>query len=283
MKRWIKRAATLLFFIGIIVLAFSLYDLPVDDYTVTFVDVGQSDCAIISGRSTNILVDAGGEKDARDVRIALDRLKVKKLDMAIISHFDSDHISGLSRIIGDYEIKKVIAPKTEKKYLPKSTGFNMLKSALKENNLSVTYVSSGDIFSFKGIKINVLSPETEYGDSNEDSAVVKIKCGEKSVLFTGDITSEVEKNLIRNDIDLTADILKVSHHGSYSVTSEEFLEAVNPSYSVVSVSKYNNYNLPNVETMKRLYGYGCEIFRTDEMGSITFKINGKDIEPFVEK
>ncbi len=283
MIRWIKRGALILFLIGIIILSFVLHNLPDDEYTVTFIDVGQSDCALINGNGTNILVDAGNEKDARDVRITLDRLNVKKLDMVVISHFDSDHIGGMSRIINDYKISKIIAPKTKEEYLPKSTSFDLLKSALKKHNLPITYVKSGDVFSFKGIVADVLSPNTEYGTSNEDCAVVKVKCGVRSILFTGDISKKVEKRLLGDKVNLKADILKVSHHGSYTATSQKFLESVNPSYSVVSVSKYNNYNLPNVETMNRLYGYGCEVFRTDEMGSITFKINGNDIKVSVEK
>ncbi len=283
MIRWFKRGALILFLIGIIILSFILHNLPVDEYTVTFIDVGQSDCALINGNGTSILVDAGNEKDARNVRITLDRLNVKKLDMVVISHFDSDHIGGMSRIINDYKISKIIAPKTKKKYLPKSTSFDLLKKALKKHNLPITYVKSGDEFSFKGIFADVLSPNTEYGTSNEDCAVVKVKCGVRSFLFTGDISEKVEKRLLGGKVNLKADILKVSHHGSYTATSQKFLESVNPSYSVVSVSKYNNYNLPNVETMNRLYGYGCEVFRTDEMGSITFKINGNDIKVSVEK
>lgn len=142
-------------------------------------------------------------------------------------------------------------------------------------------VKAGDKLKLNNIELSVLSPNMEYGESNEDSAVVMLNCGKKKLLFTGDISSKVEKNLL--DKNIGADFLKVSHHGSFQATGEEFLNAVNPSYAVVSVSQFNTYNLPNVEVMKRLYGYGCKVFRTDEMGSITFHINGSGVEYECEK
>lgn len=282
MKRKYRIIIYLIFFIGIIILSAFVYKVPDDDYTVTFVDVGQGDSAVIKGKDTSILIDAGTHKDARNIRIALDRMKIKKIDLAVISHLDSDHVSGMSRIINDYQVKKVITSKIAQRYLPESTGLDEFNVAVELKKIPVSMVEAGGRFKFKDIDISVISPSEEYGDSNDDSAVLKVKCGSKTLLFTGDISSKVESKLLERN-DLGADILKVAHHGSYKSTCEEFLNSVNPSYAVVSVSKFNTYNLPNVTVMKRLYGYGCKVYRTDEMGSVTFHINGKDVIVETEK
>lgn len=281
MNRLIKRITFVLFVIGIIITAVIMNTAPADEYTVTYIDVGQGDSAVVSGDNTNILIDAGTDKNARKVKIALDRLKIKTLDLVVLSHLDSDHISGMSELIKSYKVKKVITGKIRKKYLPESPSLDELKVALDLNKIPFNMVKAGDKLKLNNIELSVLSPNMEYGESNEDSAVVMLNCGKKKLLFTGDISSKVEKNLL--DKNIGADFLKVSHHGSFQATGEEFLNAVNPSYAVVSVSQFNTYNLPNVEVMKRLYGYGCKVFRTDEMGSITFHINGSGVEYECEK
>ena len=281
MNRLIKRITFVLFVIGIIITAVIMNTAPADEYTVTYIDVGQGDSAVVSGDNTNILIDAGTDKNARKVKIALDRLKIKTLDLVVLSHLDSDHISGMSELINSFKVKKVITGKIGKKYLPGSPSLDELKVALDLNKIPFNMVKAGDKLKLNNIGLSVLSPNMEYGESNEDSAVVMLNCGRKELLFTGDINSKVEKNLLDKDID--ADFLKVAHHGSFQATSEEFLNAVNPSYAVVSVSQFNTYNLPNVEVMKRLYGYGCKVFRTDEMGSITFHINGNGVKYECEK
>lgn len=282
MKRKIKRIVYILFSIGIIVLAVIIYRTPADEYTVTFIDVGQGDSAVISGSGVNILVDAGTDKDAENIKVALDRLKVTELDLVILSHLDSDHISGMSKLIKCYSIKKIITGKISQSYIPESTSIDDFKASLGLKKIPLSMVKTGDKLKIKNVDVSVLSPGEEYGDSNDDSAVVKLKCGSKALLFTGDISTEVE-NKITGKGTLKADFLKVAHHGSHQATSQKFLDEVNPSFAVVSVSRYNTYNLPNVEVMNRLYGYGCKVFRTDEMGSITFHINGEEVRYESEK
>lgn len=283
MSKKIKRITALIFFVGIIIITFILINLPKDDFTVTFIDVGQGDSALISGRDSNILIDAGTLKNARSVRAVLDRKNVKRLDLVILSHLDSDHISGMSELIGEYEISKIFMPDIKKEYLPSSTSLDELNVAVGNKNIPVYKVKAGNNYSVKEIKVSVLSPSKEYKDSNDDSAVVRIKCGSKHLMFTGDISSKAEADILSNYKDLSADILKVAHHGSRTSTSSEFLEAVNPSFAVVSVSEYNDYNLPNLETMNRLYGFGCKVYRTDETGSVTFHIKGGKIDVETEK
>ncbi len=287
MKSLFSKAARRIFFIVFVILvifvSFSIYFKPADDLTAIFVDAAQGDSAVVKSRESSVLIDSGTRKNARNIKVALARLGVKTIDAAILSHPDYDHISGMARIIQEYDVKRVVMPEINKKYLSDSTALDELRYAVEYKNIPVKKVKAGDKLSLKDIKCEVLSPDKEYGDSNEDSAVVKLSCKGKSLLFTGDISSVVEKDMISAKRDLRADILKVSHHGSAGATSEEFLKAVKPSFSVVSVSKYNSYNLPSLEAMTRLYSQGGEIFRTDEMGSITFHIRNGEISVESEK
>lgn len=282
MRKKLKYGLLSLFFIGIIILAFVIKSAPPAEYTITFIDVGQGDSAVISSGNSNILVDAGTDKDARKIRITLDRLNIKTLDLVILSHLDSDHISGMSDLIGKYKIGKIITGVSPEESGGFSTSLDELKVALDLNNVKLSKAKTGDSFSVGKTKVNVLLSPTEFKDSNDNSLVAEIKCGSKKLLFTGDISAKVEDELIKKN-NLKADILKVAHHGSYYSTKEEFLKAVNPSYAVVSVSEYNNYNHPNVEVMNRLYKRGCKVYRTDEMGNITFYINGKNVNVECEK
>ncbi len=282
MIRKIKFVIGVLFFIGIIILSIYLYSIPADEYTVTFIDVGQGDSAVISGSGANILIDAGPYKDARNVKIALDRLKIKELDLAVVSHLDSDHISGMSDIINNYRVKKIITGETTKRYLPNSSSLSEFMTAVDIKNIPFTMVRAGDKLKVRSVGIDVISPSVEYGNSNEDSAVLMFKCGQKKLLFTGDISTKVEDNISKK-VDLKADILKIAHHGSYYSSGKEFLNRVKPSFAVASLSMYNNFNHPSVEVFNRLRNMNCEVFRTDESGNVTFRINGGDIRYEVEK
>lgn len=270
-------------FILVLIISLVIYFKPADDYIVTFINVGQGDSAVIKGKKSSVLIDAGTDKSAAEVKAELDRLNIKRLDLVALSHYDSDHISGMSKLINDYEIKRIIAPKNDKKYLPDSTSYDEFIIAAENKNIPVKKVKLNDKIKLADMEIDVISPCKEYCESNEDSAVLRIRCGSKRLLFTGDASDKVEKDILINNKDISADILKAGHHGSRTSTSEEFLNAVNPSFAVVSVSKYNTYNLPNIETMKRLYGYGCKVLRTDEMGNITLRINGGKISWETEK
>lgn len=278
-----RRIVLIIFVLLIVFVSFSVCFKPSDDLTAVFVDAAQGDSAVLKSRGGAVLIDAGTRKNARSVKVAVERLGIKTIDTAILSHYDFDHISGMARIILEYDVKRIVMPKVNKKYISDSSALDELRYAVELKNIPVKKVKAGDKLSLNDIACEVLSPAKEYKDSNEDSAVVKLSCKGKSLLFTGDISSAVEKDMISAKRNLRADILKVSHHGSAGATSKEFLNSVKPSYSVLSVSKYNNYNLPSLETMKRLYKDGGEIYRTDETGSITFHIRNGEITVESEK
>lgn len=127
-------------------------------------------------------------------------------------------------------------------------------------------------------KCTIIAPNgTKYDDPNDYSIVIKVEYGKNSFLFTGDAEKISEEEMLSNGLNLKADVLKVGHHASSSSTSQNFLAAVSPKFSVVSVGIDNKYNHPNANTMDRLKKMGIPVYRTDECGTIVATSNGTDI------
>ena len=126
-------------------------------------------------------------------------------------------------------------------------------------------------------KVEILAPLRDYENINDMSIVAKVVYGDTSFMFTGDIEWDAEHDLIDADADLSADVLKVPHHGSDTSSSYVFLRAVMPSYAVISVGKGNAYGHPVEDTLSRLKDVGAEVIRTDELGTIICDSDGHSI------
>lgn len=269
--------------------ASGIYPETEDGLSVSFIDVGQADSIYISCGQYNMLIDAGYDMNAEQVTAFLDRNNVKTLDIVIATHPDSDHIGGMSAIIDNYQIENFCLPQIEEQYITYSDSYTRMLSSLETYDVDITYIDSDVIGADESQKtldnltVDFLSPATEFEDTNDDSVVVKVTYGDVKFLFMGDASSTVEEYLIENNVDVSADVLKVSHHGSRTATSDEFLSAVNPSVAVISSGELNTYNLPNVEILRRLEDFGCKIFRTDLQGTITVTCNNGKITVQSEK
>jgi len=136
-----------------------------------------------------------------------------------------------------------------------------------------TKVPCGQVFVLgEGVELKVIAPKQAAGGGNADSLVMVLESGGKTVLFTGDIGTETEQEIIQEGVLSDCDILKVAHHGSKYSTSEDFLEATTPEIAVISVGKNNFYGHPTEECLVRLENCGCEIYRTDTDGAVILGI-----------
>lgn len=153
-----------------------------------------------------------------------------------------------------------------------------------EKQIPVVVVKKGDIINIeKDLKIRILFPEKKFiaeNMINNNSLVAKLEYKDLKVLFTGDIEEEAEKRLVEMycSNELEANILKVPHHGSKSSSTLKFLENVKPSIALIGVGKNNKFKHPSEEVVERLQLLGIQIYRTDEMGEITIKSDGKNIK-----
>lgn len=249
--------------------------------TVAFIDVGQADAIYINTEQGNMLIDAGCSQDASKVREYLDRYHIKEIDTVIGTHDDWDHIGGMKTVVENYNVKNIYLPKYDEK--DKSDTFSTLYRSINSTDTDVSFVSDGiKLIKSKDLNVKILPP-VDFEEDNDSSLIVKLRYKDCSFLFMGDASSKTEEKLLENNVNVSADVLKVSHHGSRSATTKSFLKAVNPTAAVLSVGEMNTYNLPSLEVVKRLSKLGCKIYRTDLDGTVVMNSDGKSIRVQTEK
>lgn len=250
---------------------------------VHFIDVGQGDSILIRCGGADILIDAGENNKGEAVNAYLDALGVEELALAIGTHPHSDHIGGLDVVLSAHRAETVLLPDLPDEMVPTTRTFEDLLSVIEEEGLTLEAAVPGTTYSFGEGTLEILGPVADYDDLNNYSIVCRFSCGEISFLLTGDMETAAEADLLASGADLSADILKLGHHGSSTSTGEDFLEAVNPSACVIEVGEGNSYNHPHAETMERVEDYGCTVYRTDLDGSIVIATDGVNWAASTEK
>ncbi|HHV12774.1 MAG TPA: MBL fold metallo-hydrolase [Clostridiales bacterium] len=247
--------------------------LPSGVIEVHFIDVGQGDSILIETKDSAMLIDAGENDKGIDVVNYLQLQNIQKLDYLVGTHPHSDHIGGLDDVLNSFPVDKVLLPDVANN----TATFEEVLDTLDKKNLKITKTEVGDQYSFGDATFTILSPASPYDDMNDNSLVIKLNFGKNSFLFTGDAEKPAEIDMLAGAFDLSADVLKIGHHGSESSTSRDFLAAVNPTYAVICVGTNNDYGHPKEETLRRIKEQGVKLYRTDMQGTIVFTSNGKNI------
>lgn len=247
-----------------------------DNLLIHFIDVGQGDSTLIVFPNKEVaLIDAGTIARRKEVVEYIEKQNIKRIDYLIGTHPHEDHIGGLPEIIRNFEIGKV--------YLPNKTNntaiFEELLNEIKNHNLKITEAKAGlNIIDDRDLRFTIMAPSMEYSSINDSSIVTKIVYKDFSTIITGDAEKESESNMVKEGYNLKANILRVGHHGSSTSTTEEFLNKVNPDYAVISLGKDNTYGHPHREIITALESRDIITLRTDILGNIVFKTDGKNIE-----
>lgn len=253
------------------------------EVSVHFIDVGQGDCELIRTKSKNILIDCGEKEYYSTVIDYIKSQNISRLDYIVVTHPHSDHAGGMSYIINEFEVGKVIMPKLQDSLIPTTSTYTRLLTAIDDNGVEVEYAQSGKKYDLDDCEMTILAPVTDYDDLNNYSVTLKFIHGNNSFLLTGDIEEEAEKDILNSGADVSADVLKVAHHGSSTSSKKSFLKAVAPDYAVIEVGSPNSYNHPNSATLERLENLGAEIYRTDLNGNIVFVSDGQSLSVTTEK
>lgn len=238
--------------------------------TVTFLDVGQGDAALVECDGAAMLIDGGAPGQSSKLYSALKRRGITRLDYLVATHPDADHIGGLAGALEAATVGTAYCSVAEHD----TDTFRTFQRKLEEKGVPLAVPEAGDSFPLGGSTVQLLGPLRQSGDTNNSSLVLRLVCGETALLFTGDAEREEEQDLLTAGCDLSATLLKVGHHGSDSSTSYPFLREVMPRYAVLSVGADNPYGHPDENTLSRLRDAGVQVFRTDLQGDITVTGDG---------
>ena len=253
-----------------------------DELQIHIIDVGQAESILIVQDGFTMLVDSGDNFTGDDVVKYIKSLGIDKIDIFLITHFHRDHAGGAHKIISSLDVKKIVCHKFSDLstmqerfwYIDMSISRSIretfgsmsifMESACENNKLKN--------FDVGDAKVYTLSQNNDAVNVNNKSIVFKLVYGDFSMLFMADAESEVEKELLEEDADLSADVLKIGHHGSKTSTTDEFLDNVNPKYAVVSCGNGNDYNHPYGAVTKRFEDKNIPLYRTDELGDIVITV-----------
>lgn len=241
---------------------------------VHFLDVGQGDCTLIRSGEHAMLIDAGNNNKGTQVQAYLQSKGITKLDYMIGTHPDADHVGGLDVIIYKFENDEILLPDVSK---DTRTYEEVIEAAQARSN-RIHHPKAGEQYTLGEASFTIVAPNgSGYESTNDYSIGIRLEHGENSFLFVGDAEEKSEREMIESGLELQSDVYKVSHHGSRTGTTEEFLKAVAPKYAVISAGEGNSYGHPHAEVLNRLRSGGIETFRTDEQGTIVASSDGQTI------
>lgn len=240
---------------------------------VHYIDVGQGSATLLKSGRHAMLIDTGDSDQGTKIQLYLTKQGVENLDYLVLTHPDADHIGGAPVIITKFGIGQLFLSNYEKDN--KTT--QKVRDAMQYKGLTASDCQVGDTYTLGNASFTILAPVKEYADSNNASIVIMVQNGNNRFLFTGDCEAEAEADLIASGADLSADVYLAGHHGSDTASSQAFMDAVSPSYAVISCGEGNSYGHPHAEVLNRFRSMGIQVFRTDEQGSVVAESDGTGI------
>lgn len=243
-------------------------------FEVHYIDVGQADSSLVLCDGHSMLIDGGNAEDSNLIAAYLKKENISSIDYLVCTHAHEDHVGGLSGALSVAEVKNILAPKTESN----TKAYRNFKNKSAAQGLTIHHPITGESFTLGSCDVNIIGPVTENTDNlNNTSIVLKVIYGNTSFLFTGDAEYEEEQDIINTGYGISADVLKVGHHGSDSSTSYLFLREVMPQYAIISVGKDNVYGHPSEKVLSRLRDADTQVFRTDLQGDIVAVSDGNTV------
>lgn len=243
------------------------------ELTVHYMDVGQGDAILIACDGEYMLIDAGDNSKGTAVQNYLTKQGVKTLKYVVGTHPDADHVGGMDVVLYKFDCRTVMMPEVEKD----TATYRDVLDTMKTKGYRNTAPRVGASYTLGDAEFVIVGPAKKYEDTNNNSIVIRLTHGDNSFLFAGDMEEEAEADILDGKVSVEADVLKVGHHGSRSSSSEPFLDAVAPSYAVISCGEDNSYGHPHAQTMNTFRRMGIKVFRTDEQGTVTASSDGSQI------
>ena len=270
----LKRKKSLVYkiIIAIISLTFLINNGIIVNNEVSILDVGQGDSSLIRLKNKNILIDTGGNINydiSKNILIPYFKsVGIKKIDYLVLTHGDYDHMGEAINLVENFKVEKVIF---------NCGSYNDLENELIEvlDKKKIKYYSCIKELNIDNNKLHFLQTK-EYDNENENSNVIYTELNGYKFMFMGDAGVGKEKDILEKYNVSKIDVLKIGHHGSKTSSDKNFIDEMNPKYSVISVGKNNRYGHPNKEVLNNLDN--SKIYRTDQDGSIMFKIKNNKLK-----
>ena len=290
-KQFWKKINTAIF-LGLILLALVLWQLPDKKLHLVVCDVGQGDAILVSWQSYQMLVDGGPDQSVLSCLSEKMPFWDRNLEVVVLTHPDSDHVTGLIEVLKRYRVDNLIAGDVAKD----SAEFWEFHGLVMDKGIKVRSLHQGDNLRIGPVKLNVLWPESSTQqlvwkkdrtdlqvlgaqvfpkDINETSLVLLANYGDFDFLLAGDIGEKTERHLLKKEGLNQVEVLKVAHHGSKFSSSQDFLKAVSPEMAVISVGK-NWFGHPTREVLEKLEQIKVKIIRTDQQGTVEIVSDGRD-------
>ena len=246
--------------------------------TIKFIDVGQGEAILIALPEKTMLIDAGPTGSAPKIAQVLQELGRDKIDYLVATHPDEDHIGGMADVISNTQIGTIYAPNKTNN----TATYRKFLTAIQNNNLQITLAEAGTIIDqTDSYKLEILWPKKDanFPETNDYSIIIKLTVGNKTFLFTGDAPT----NAILNSNPGHIDVLKLSHHGSRTGTTEVLIHKLSPTYAVLSYAVDNSYGHPMQSVLNALHKHSVEVWGTGANGTITITCDGTTIDISSEK
>ncbi|WLD94017.1 ComEC/Rec2 family competence protein [Alkalihalobacillus sp. AL-G] len=246
-----------------------------------FLDVGQADAIYLeTSNGKNVLIDSGDEHDGEKVVSYLQNRGVEHLDLVIATHPHHDHIGSMDRILESFDVDSFYMPTVTYH----TSYYKRLINSIDRNGIVIHEAKAGvKVKLARNIKIEFLAPSKKrYKSLNDYSAVIRIQHNKNSFLLMADAGVVSERQLLKRLGDDPVDLIKVAHHGANTGTTKELLRRTKPKHAVISVGRKNKYGYPSKEVLNRLKKNDVQVFRTDKLGTIIIKSDGKTLKVLTE-
>lgn len=248
-----------------------------NEMKVHYIDVGQGDSTLIQysedGEEYTILIDAGNFYNT-DVISYLQSQNINKIDIAIGTHPDADHIGQLDEVVTTFAVEEVwLSGNTST-----SQTFQDLLTVIDSKGVGYHEPRMGEEYEIGPLEVDVLYPKSITGESNAESISLKMTYGDVRFVFTGDAEQENEVEMVNSGADLKAEILHLGHHGSNTSTHPTFLNEVHPEVAIYSAGEDNSYGHPHAEVVNLVQNSEIQLYGTDVNGTIIVTTDGKDYD-----
>lgn len=259
---------------------------------LTAIDVNQGDSLLLvfPDRET-MLIDAGGfpgmERMARKPQVDIGEdvvspylwsRRIRHLDYAVLTHGHSDHMGGLAAILDNFRPRALWIGAE-----PETAEWKVIEQHAAADHIPILPLHrTSTPIRIGGTQVRVLAPAPDYvpGETatNDDSLVLEVSYGHRSILLTGDAEKPIERDMVTNAQLRPVTLLKVGHHGSRTSSSEEFLDQITPQFAIISDGYKNQFHHPHPDVLARLVEHHMAVFRTDQRGLITFRTDGDKVQ-----